>query len=786
MHFNLKTDAAGNTDVFFCFELTGAAPEESGRSVAEAVRHMARFVSSLCVPELDAAFELVVQSRLEGEPGPTLALRIRVSHHCGAAALAKAQETARAVTVGLALWERLRWLPADERRYGTLFKNFYPAEIREIGRSTELFEVETGPVSPGGVRYGFCVYPFLPQPDPLSRVLRILNGLPTRIRLSIALAPVRFLSRELSFLRNQREAFSAALSGEELVDNPQMKAAMATVLRMERMGEMPFAMRICAASLSPLAGVSAKSLACALAAPALPEACAGGFDMRLVEDEEEKKVALQNLDRVRFCLPPFLAGVPWGRLPALVSPEEAAGFFRFPAVPGPGMATVRRAVPFSGLPEATGSRIGFAAGVAEGAVEIRLSQESRSRHLCCVGQTGVGKSSFLLSLIAQDMSAGHPLCLLDPHGDLYHRALAAVPPWRRKDVIALDCSKNEPGFSFNLLEHSREREIYKIVESFLEIFNQLFDRNTMGPIFEMAFRCSLHLVMCDPEGATLADFMRFYYDRDYRRQCISRCKDPVISGSWEKIVATAGGELSLNNLSPYIVSKLSSFIFNRKIRKIVSCRQSTVDFNEIIRGKILLVNLAKNSMGNLTASFLGMLFIQKLLWAAMDPRNAKRRGGNFCLYVDEFHALATPSAAEILGEARKFGLSAVVATQVLSSLSPGMLLSLLGNAGNLLAMRLGPADAVLLAPYFAPEFSPAELVSLGVGTAAASILSAGGNKPGPFLLSTANGLAEYPAVPGTKAESASPASTPLPRQAPRRRRARREPASDEGLKKNGL
>jgi len=786
MHFNLRTDEAGNSDVFFCFELTGAAPEEAGRSVVEAVRHAARFVSCLCVPELDAAFELAAQSRREGEAGPTLSLRIRVSHKRADVALAQARETARAVAAGLALWERLRWRPADERRYKALFEDFCPAEIREIGRRSELFEVETGALPPGGVRYGFCVYPFLPQPDPLSRVLRVLSGLPGHIRLSIALAPARILSRELAFLRGQREAFSAAFSEEELLDNPRMKAAMTTVLRLESLGDAPLLMRICAASLSPLAGISANSLACALAGPALPEAFAGGFDMCLVGGGEAYKVALQNLERLRFGLPPFQASAPWGRLVSLVSPEEAAGLFRFTAAPGPGMEPVRRAVPFSGLPEATGSRIGFASGFAAAPVEIRLTPESRSRHLCCAGQTGVGKSSFLLSLVAQDMAAGHPLCLLDPHGDLYHRALAAVPAWRRKDVIALDCSKNDPGFGFNLLEHSRERERDKIVESFLEIFNQLFDRNTMGPIFEMAFRCSLHLVMCDPEGATLADFMRFYYDRDYRRQCISRCKDPLISGSWEKIVSTAGGELSLNNLSPYIVSKVSGFIFNRKIRKIVSCRKSTVDFNEIIRGKILLVNLAKGSIGNLSASYLGMVFIQKILWAAMDPGNARRRGGNFCLYADEFHNLATPSAAELLGEARKFGLSAVVATQILSSLPPGMLLSLLGNAGNLIAMRLGPADAALLAPYFAPAFTPADLVSLGVGTAAASILSAGGAKPGPFLLSTSNGLAEYPAVPGAKAEASLPASSPLPRPAQPRRAARREAAPEEGIKKRDV
>lgn len=784
MFFCSKKSAAGNTDVFFCFELTGVAPAEAGLSVAEAVRHAARFVSSLCVPELDAAFELSAQSRRAGEFGPVLALRARVSHYDGTVALSKAQETAQAVTAGLSLWERLRWLPAEESRYKMLFEDFNPAEIREIGRRTELFEVEAGPVPPGGIRYGLSVYPFLPQPDPLSHILRVLNKVPGRVRLSLLLAPASFSSRELAFLRAQREALAAVLSGDEVLEDLRLKAALATVLRAESMGDSPLQLRIYVAAQEPVAGILANSFGCALAAPALPADCAGGFDMSLAADGTVKSAALQNLAQLRFNLPVFQAGTPWGRLPFLVSPEEAAGLFRFPSSPCPGMAPVRRSVPFSGVPAAEGTRIGVATGFAADRVEIRLSPESRSRHLCCAGQTGVGKSSLVLSMAVQDMAAGHPLCLLDPHGELYNHVLAAVPAWRRKDVIALDCSKNDPGFGFNLLDHSCESEKDRIVESFLEIFNHLFERSTMGPIFEMAFRCSLHLVMCDPAGATLSDFMRFYYDRDYRRQCISQCKDPLISGSWDKIVATAGGELSLNNISPYIVSKVGGFLYNRKIRTIVSCKKSTIDFNAVIRGKILLVNLAKGSLG-LASSFLGMLFLYKILWAAMDPANAKRRGGNVSLYVDEFQNLVSPGAAEIFGEARKFGLSAVVITQILNVLPAGMLQALLGNVGNLIAMRLGPADAALLAPYFYPAFSASDLVSLPIGTAAASILTAGG-KSAPFLLSTSNGLAECSLVPRGGHEASLPVPEVPPCPARPRRGGRKKSPQEEDVKKTEM
>ena len=48
---------------------------------------------------------------------------------------------------------------------------------------------------------------------------------------------------------------------------------------------------------------------------------------------------------------------------------------------------------------------------------VILDPDTRRRHLYVVGQTSTGKSTLLLSLIAQDLAAGG-LAVLDLHGDL--------------------------------------------------------------------------------------------------------------------------------------------------------------------------------------------------------------------------------------------------------------------------------------------------------------------------------------------------------------------------------
>jgi hypothetical protein len=65
---------------------------------------------------------------------------------------------------------------------------------------------------------------------------------------------------------------------------------------------------------------------------------------------------------------------------------------------------------------------------------VMLDPEERRRHLSIVGQTGTGKSTLLLNLIAQDLAAGAGIALLDPHGAtvlMLPRLLIDEPFWVR-------------------------------------------------------------------------------------------------------------------------------------------------------------------------------------------------------------------------------------------------------------------------------------------------------------------------------------------------------------------
>ena len=81
----------------------------------------------------------------------------------------------------------------------------------------------------------------------------------------------------------------------------------------------------------------------------------------------------------------------------------------------------------------------------------------------------------------------------------------------------------------------------------------------------------------------------------------------------------------------------------------------------------------------------------------------------FFAHVDEFQTFSSDAFASLLSEARKFALHFCLANQFVDQLSNTVRAAVIGNAGTLVAFRLGSTDAQLLAPEFQP-LDPSALV----------------------------------------------------------------------------
>ena len=84
----------------------------------------------------------------------------------------------------------------------------------------------------------------------------------------------------------------------------------------------------------------------------------------------------------------------------------------------------------------------------------------------------------------------------------------------------------------------------------------------------------------------------------------------------------------------------------------------------------------------------------------------------FFLYVDEFQSFTTLSFVNMMAKLRKFGLGLALAHQHLHQLDPAIRHAVLGNAGTLIAFRVGAEDAAYLAHELHPTFSVEDLINL--------------------------------------------------------------------------
>ena len=373
---------------------------------------------------------------------------------------------------------------------------------------------------------------------------------------------------------------------------------------------------------------------------------------------------------------------------------------------------------------------------------IFITDEDRVRHFYIIGQTGTGKTTLMKNMIVQDILRGDGVCMIDPHGTDIEDVLGAVPPEREQDVIYFDPSRMDRVVGLNMLEYDYNKPEQKtfVVNELFSIFQKLYGGNpeSMGPMFEQYFRNATMLVLEDPEsGNTLMDISRVMADASYRRQKLRKTTNPVVAQFWREIATKAGGEASLENIVPYIVSKFDVFTANDFMRPIIGQQKSAFDFRDVMDNrKILLVNLAKGRLGEINANLIGMIFVGKILMAALSRVDDSTRSfPPFYLHMDEFQNVSTNSISAILSEARKYKLGLTIAHQFIAQLQPDIKDAVFGNVGSMAAFRVGPEDAQFLEQQFNPPFSATDLMNVPNRNAFVRMLANGAPTP-PFSMGT--------------------------------------------------
>ena len=232
----------------------------------------------------------------------------------------------------------------------------------------------------------------------------------------------------------------------------------------------------------------------------------------------------------------------------------------------------RRRIPWTAAPpQVRGVCFGHSVATAS---PLHITTDDRMRHVYICGATGTGKSTLLLDLIRQDLADGQGLCVVDPHGDLFWQVLDQVPKRRVDDVIVLDPADEEAVVGLNLLDCGgplHRVQVNFVVNEMIRIFDRLYNLAvTGGPMFEQYMRNGLLLLLeNDIRPQTLLHLPALFEDGKYRSALVKRCRNAAVANFWRYQAERATGEAALNNMAPYITSKLNQFTTNHVMRSIV-------------------------------------------------------------------------------------------------------------------------------------------------------------------------------------------------------------------------
>lgn len=352
--------------------------------------------------------------------------------------------------------------------------------------------------------------------------------------------------------------------------------------------------------------------------------------------------------------------------------------------------------------------------------EVRISDEDRFRHFYCIGQTGTGKTTALLTMAKDDLLNGRGFTFIDPHGDFCEKLLEYFPKERIDDLIYFNVADFENPIAFNVLEASTAEERDVIISDLIDMFVSMYWHEIFGPRIQDYFRNACYCLMEQPDGWTMSEIVRLFVDGAFNKIKLDKVQN-VIVRHWRDKTYKAMWDKEKAEMIPYFQAKFSPFTDNSIVRNIVWQPQSSFNFFDAMQqNKIILVNLSKWLLWEESSQLLGRFITTQIKVSALRRASIPESERNpYFLYVDEFQNYVSKSFESILSEARKYKLGLAVAHQYIDQLKQAWLgwqmdlsKAIFGNVGTMMAYKVWAPDAEFLEKEFWPEFNQLDLINM--------------------------------------------------------------------------
>jgi len=345
-----------------------------------------------------------------------------------------------------------------------------------------------------------------------------------------------------------------------------------------------------------------------------------------------------------------------------------------------------------------------------------------NHHVALVGASGSGKTAFLASLAAEGIARGHPVVVLDAHGDLAPAIVDSLPADLRSKVVAID--PTSPGYSgpgIPVLDagdpSTRMRLASQVVASLRRLSSDGGDLY-WGFRLERIFDTFVRLVQ--EESGNLLDLYELLTDERRREASRLATRDADAARFLEELDAIV-------RRNPEFLwaaaARLVKVVVDSRLAALLAPRNPDFPVDQLLgerRG--LLVRLPIGEFGPEGAGFALSLLAARIYFDRTRGVRAAADAPRLLLVLDEVHLFSPRLVAEILAEGRKFGVAVVLATQYPERLAPEVEHAVTGAVGTHVVFRVPRSGAAGVASWIGltPGQSEPLLAALPPGMAVVS------------------------------------------------------------------
>ncbi len=355
-------------------------------------------------------------------------------------------------------------------------------------------------------------------------------------------------------------------------------------------------------------------------------------------------------------------------------------------------------------------RTNYVAALEEKKFIFGIKRSDRLHHVYVIGKSGVGKSKLLEVMARQDIASGEGILFLDHHGELVSSILDFIPEERVNDVTVVDFSDRNSPLVWNPLADVPAPVRHQFAQSFVEIMMKQFDGNWTLHMEHLSRMLALALL--ERPEANLNGMILMLSDGAFRAETAARLTDEAVRHFWVSEFDLWKEKYESEAVLP-LTNKLSQFLRYPFLEPVFRSAANKLDLAKLVEGKkIVLVNLAREKIGEANADFLGLLWIAKLKQIGM-MREDGSAAKTFYVYLDEFNHFVTSTFQNLLGEAGRFGFALTLAHQYIGQLADGFIAAIFANVGTLIVFRVSGEDAAKLESEMDPVFKARDMINLG-------------------------------------------------------------------------